>query len=123
MSLDMRLDFTFFNRRMSMFESTTTLCRLRRFFPLLQQLLRKGLSMVLSPFYRAPIYGLIVSTPGRSEESRNITNKSVIFTFPVPCCAQHETVNGKLVLCFLLFPDLRKSLVEAEFHTDGLRLR
>lgn len=106
MPLDMRLNFTSFNRRMSMFESTTTCCRLRRFSRLLRQLLRKGLSMVLSPFYRAPIYGLIVSTPGRSEESRKITNKSVIFTLLVPSCAQRETVNGKLILCFILSSQL-----------------
>jgi len=61
-----------------MFESTTTSCRLRRFLQLCQKHPRKGLSMVLSPFSRAPIYGLIVSTPGRSEEGRSITNKSVI---------------------------------------------
>lgn len=89
-----------------MFESTTTWCRLRRFLQLCQKHPRKGLSMVLSPFYRAPIYGLIVSTPGRSEESRNITNKSVIFTLPVSGCAQQETVNGKLILCFILSSQL-----------------
>ena len=49
---------------------------------------------------------LLSSLRGGAKKVGRIANKSAIFTLLVPCCAQLETVNGKLFLCFILSSQL-----------------
>ena len=61
--------------------------------------------------------------PGRSEVSRKITNKSVIFTSQVFCSALRKTRNEWLILCFFLSSQLRSCLMNQKSTLIGTAIR